>query len=49
MTWKPTIAVADEPPKEYTVPNFGVDSEILDAQKHMADMETKYPLKAAAV
>jgi len=33
----------------YYVPNFGVDSEIADAQKNMADMESKFPLKDAAV
>ena len=49
LSFKPKVAVADEPVKEYAVPNFGVDSDILDAQKNMADMESKFPLKAEAV
>ena len=30
--------------KEYAVPNFGVDSDILDSEKNMAELEAKFPL-----
>jgi len=46
--WAPTEPSATHK-MNYYVPNFGVDSEIADAQKNMADMESKFPLKDAAV
>ena len=30
------------PPEPYTVPNFGVDHDIISTQKHIADAEKKY-------
>jgi len=48
LTWAPTEPSATHK-MNYYVPNFGVDSEIADAQKNMADMESKFPLKDAAV
>lgn len=48
LTWAPTEPSATHK-INYYVPNFGVDSEIADAQKNMADMESKFPLKDAAV
>ena len=35
--------------KDYSVPNFGVDNEIADSEKSMAEMEAKFPLNAAAI
>ena len=31
-------------PMNYFVPNFGLDSDILDTQRHMADLEKAYGL-----
>ena len=39
----------DNSPKEYKVPDFGVDPDIIACNKNIADMEAKYPLEKNAL
>jgi hypothetical protein len=48
LTWKAKEPAASHK-MDYSVPNFGVDSDIADSEKSMAEMESKFPLKYAAV
>ena len=38
----PTKKEAASHPKDYKVPNFGMDHDIIDTQKHIADEEKKH-------
>lgn len=40
-TWSPKV-VKSPHPVDYSVPNFGVDRDVIETQKHITDQEAKH-------
>ena len=40
--WDVLAAAPGDPPRNYFVPNFGIDNDVRDSLKHLKDGEAKF-------